>query len=181
MHALMEIGEARRTLDAILEECDGDITDPRVAETVDAWYAEIEANESEALDRDVNYIRWCESRAAVAQAEADFHAKLASDYTKKAKGFVGRADWRRTLIKEYLQSHGRTEVFTSGGRRISIAGNGGVAPVRLAGAVDPATIPDEFVTVKRVPDMEAIRKYLTAGGALPFAELGVRGSSLRIR
>lgn len=64
---------------------------------------------------------------------------------------------------------------------VSVAKNGGKAPIAISEDVDPDELPDRFVRVKRSVDTEACRKALEAGESLPFAQLGDRGVHLRVK
>jgi hypothetical protein len=61
--------------------------------------------------------------------------------------------------------------------RVTAAQNGGLAPLIIT-SVD---IPEEFCRVIREADKTLIRELLEAGERLPFAELGERGRSIRIK
>jgi len=65
----------------------------------------------------------------------------------------------------------KTDLFS-----FNIAKNGGKAPVVIGGEV-----PDSYCVVTMTPDKKLIRGLLEQGVELPFATLGERGESLRIR
>lgn len=172
MPTLFEIGDDMRALNDALEG--GELSSPEVEA---AWLAEMERlhhDEAAKLDGWVDWIRRDEMIANAAQQEAERYLDI-------ARAAKNRNEWKKARLKDYLLLTERKSIRTATGRTVAVQGNGGSVPVRLADAIDPATIPDEFAIVRRSPDLEAIRKHLEAGGSLPFAELGVRGTSLRIR
>lgn len=62
-----------------------------------------------------------------------------------------------------------------------IAKNGGKLPVVIYDEVKPEDVPDEYRVAKFDFDKDAIRAALENGDFIPFAELGERGESLRIK
>ena len=85
---------------------------------------------------------------------------------------------RQAALKQRLfdtmKATGRTN-FKTALFSFNIQKNGGVKPVELQGDVPSAWLKPG------APDMAKIREYLEAGNSLPFATLGDRGESLRIR
>lgn len=63
----------------------------------------------------------------------------------------------------------------------SIAKNGGKIPVVINEGVSAKEIPEAYRTVKYDFNKDAIREALEKGAFIPFAELGERGESLRIK
>jgi hypothetical protein len=171
---LFELTSDLRALDELLEERDGDITDPEVERAVTNWFAELSSNEGAKLDCYVGYIRTLEMEASAARAEAE-------QYEAKAKTREKRVAWLKDRVKLHLEQTHRAKVETATKRVIAIQPNGGMAPLLMADPLDPAALPDEYVRVKREPDREAIRRALADGAVLPFARLGEKGTHLRIR
>lgn len=174
MPTLFDIGDDIRTLDSLLEEVGGELSDPRVEEAWAVMAAELAENEAAKLDGYVNWMRTLEMEAAAARAEAE-------QYEAKANSRENRIKWLKDRLKNHLEGTGRTKVETATRRVLSIQRNGGAEPVKLVDNLDPATLPDDLAIVKRSPDMDAIRKRLQAGFTLVFATLGERGTHLRIR
>lgn len=85
---------------------------------------------------------------------------------------------RQVALKQRLfdtmKATGRTNIKTAL-FSFSIQKNGGAKPVELLDEVPAAWLKPG------TPDMARIREYLEAGNSLPFAALGDRGESLRIR
>lgn len=65
--------------------------------------------------------------------------------------------------------------------QFTIAKNGGKLPVVIYDDVIPEDVPDEYRITKYDFDKDAIRAALENGDFIPFAELGERGESLRIK
>lgn len=62
-----------------------------------------------------------------------------------------------------------------------IAKNGGKLPVVIYDEVKPEDVPEEYRVTKYEFDKDAIRTALENNDFIPFAELGERGESLRIK
>ena len=77
----------------------------------------------------------------------------------------------------FFQAHGIKSLETPR-FRVGVQLNGGVAPLVIA---NPNDVPEDYCKVKVEPDNQSIRAALEAGTQLPFAKLGERGYSLRIR
>lgn len=87
-----------------------------------------------------------------------------------------RKDWLKTGLEHMMRTTGRTK-FKTALFSFNIQKNGGSVPVVL----DPdASVPAEW-RKPGDPDTGKIRQFLEAGNTLPFATLGERGESLRIR
>lgn len=88
--------------------------------------------------------------------------------------FTKRKEWMKARLYDTMKATGRTK-FKTPLFSYSIQKNGGARPVDLMGVVPAAWLkPGD-------PDTKRIREYLEAGNELPFAVLGDRGESLRIR
>ena len=70
----------------------------------------------------------------------------------------------------------KTSLFT-----VAIQKNGGAAPLNLCVDLDPRTLPERFQKITVEANSTAIREALESGETLDFAELGARGTSLRIK
>lgn len=122
------------------------------------------------------------------EEKADSHAKIifsmeadAGEIDQEIKRLqerkrvlLKRRDWLKQMLFGVMKDTGR-EKFKTALFSFSIQKNGGARPVDLVGEVPGAWLkPGE-------PDTKKIREYLEAGNSLPFAVLGDRGESLRIR
>lgn len=123
-------------------------------------------------------------------AKADNYAKIIKsmdgDMTKidaeikrlqeRKASISGRKDWLKLQLENMMRTTGRTK-FKTALFSFNIQKNGGLAPLIL----NPETpVPSEWLKPGE-PDNGKIREYLQSGGSLPFASLGERGESLRIR
>lgn len=70
----------------------------------------------------------------------------------------------------------KTSLFT-----VAIQKNGGAAPLNMCVDLDPRTLPERFQKITVEANSTAIREALESGETLDFAELGARGTSLRIK
>lgn len=173
MQTLMQISQDMLALDDLIAECGGDVSDPRVAEAVDQWMAEIQGNMSEKVDSYAALITEMRRRSDVRLAES---ARLAA----RAKVDENAADFLTMRLKTAMALHGikkiETDRFT-----VSVVNNGGKAPVFID---DPATVPAELtrtIPAKVEPDKDKIRAALESGEAVPGCTLGERGTRLSIR
>jgi len=167
---LLQITDDMQALDDLLAEVGGDVTDPKVSEIVDAWFAEIDANLTGKVDNYAALISTMRARADIRRAEAE---RLA----RRAQVDEASADWLAARLLAALDARGMKKLETDR-YAVSVVGNGGKAPLLLDGEV-PA---DWTKTVTRTePDKERIRLAIEAGQALPFARLGERGKRLAIR
>lgn len=167
---LLQITDDMQALDDLLAEVGGDVTDPKVAETVDAWFAELDQNLGAKVDNYAALITSIRARADVRRAESE---RLA----KRAQMDEASADWLAARLLQAFEARGTRKVETDR-YAVSVVGNGGKAPLVLTGEV-PADWHRE--KVERTPDRERIRLALEAGEALPFASLGERGRRLAIK
>jgi len=167
---LFQITEDLAALDELLADLGGDITDPKVAETVEAWMAELDKNLHGKVDNYVALITEMRHRAETRHAEAE---RLAN----RARLDDDAADWLAERLKQALEQRGLKKLETDR-YAVSVVGNGGKQPLVMTGDVPP----DWQKTRTTVePDRERIRASLEAGEALPFATLGDRGRRLSIR
>lgn len=173
MPTLLDISADFVALDELLEEIGGDMSDPRVAETIDRWFSDLQDNLKCKSDNYAAFIGELEARAAVRKDEAKrLHDKSAADARK--------ADWLKNRLRMALEQIGVKKV--EGDRyTITVATNGGKTPLAID---DPTTIPRELcshVPEEWVPDGDAIREALATGREVPGVRLLERGTHLRIR
>ena len=144
----------------------------------DALFEYFVANEETTnikIDGYVGLIREFELRAAARKQEADRVSKL-------AKADANKVDALKYRLKNFLEFTKQSKVATLH-HSISIANNGGRLALLLDPiyAEEPEKLPAQFQKVVIAPNNDAIRKVLEDGGELPFATLGERGTSLRIK
>lgn len=93
---------------------------------------------------------------------------------ERKKFILNRCDRLKATLYASMKATGRTS-FKTALYSFTIQGNGGSRPVKLLDDV-----PERWRKPGE-PDMGKIREALENGQALPFAALGERGESLRIR
>lgn len=170
--SLMSISQDMTALDDLIAECGGDVSDPRVAEAVDTWMAELQGNMSAKVDSYAALITEMERRAEVRLAES---ARLAA----RAKVDENAAKFLQMRLKTAMDFHGikkiETDRFT-----VSVVNNGGKIPVVVN---NPHAVPLHLTKTTTVisPNKDAIREALERGEVVPGCELGQRDSRLSIR
>jgi len=163
------------TLDEFLGMIEGDPSRlPEQERAITDYMAALETEQAEKLDSLIGYTRELRGRATAAKAEAE-------QWATRAKALAARADAIEAGLKAHLEATGQPKVTTASGRTVCVQKNGGVAPVILAEAIDPETIPAEFVRVKKEINLELVRLFLGTGGTLTFAQLGERGTRLVVK
>ncbi len=91
-----------------------------------------------------------------------------------------RARLLKDRLKSFFQVHNLKTVETAR-YKLSIAKNGGRAPLILDESIPVTELPEQFQRVSVDPNTTAIREALERGEKLDFAQLGERGTSLRIK
>lgn len=170
---LYQIGADLLALDALLDEANGDLSDPAVEAAAAAWFDALAAEEAAKLDGWIGYVRQLEMEAAAAKAEAE-------QWLTRVRSREARVAWLKERLKRHLEATGRTKATTLSGRTIAVQANGGHPPVEID-AVDPYGVADRLCEVRRLIDREKVRTALLAGEGLSFARLVPRGTHLRIR
>ncbi len=158
----------------LLSERDGELHDEETAAVVvDAWFADIAAEEGKKLDSIVGVIRTLEAEAAAANAEMCRWMQREIVRKNAIKRIKDR-------VKLYLEVTGRRKVTTSDGRPISVCVNGGKSPLTILPGTDPAELPPGYQRVKVDFNTDAIRYAIENGVDLTFARLEPRGTHIRV-
>lgn len=144
------------------------LLDPDIPE--DAVYDTLEMIEADMDSKADGYAKIIKSMEGDA-AQIDEEIKRLQN--RKAS-ISKRKEWMKSKLYDSMKATGRTK-FKTALFSYSIQKNGGAEPVDLMGVV-----PDEWLKPGE-PDTKRIREWLKAGNELPFAVLGDRGDSLRIR
>ena len=98
----------------------------------------------------------------------------------RARVDSNRAASLKQMLQEFFACHDLKTVETAR-YKLTLASNGGKAPLIVDEDYGTTAIPDELCKVTREPDTAAIRAALEAGEELPFARVGERGQSMRIK
>lgn len=168
--SLFTISEDFLALDALLEELNGDISDPKVATAVDAWFTELDKDLNKKADNYAAFVTELLARAKARKEEADRLSHRAEMDTNTAK-------WLKDRLKGVLQERGIKKLDTDR-FVISVCVNGGKQPLTMPENIDD--LPVSFCKVILEPDVDLIRNTLSAGDAVPGCSLGERGTHLRI-
>ena len=144
------------------------LLDPEVPE--EAVYDSIEGIEAGMNEKADSYAKIIFNMEADA-GEIDQEIKRLQE---RKRMLLKRRDWLKQMLFDVMKDTGR-EKFKTALFSFSIQKNGGARPVGLVGEV-----PADWLKPGE-PDTQKIRKWLESGGDLPFAVLGERGESLRIR
>lgn len=172
---LFNIGEDYAALGELLDEIGGEITSEQAEEAIDEFFAELGDELNIKLDGYAALIREREARAKARDEEAKRIAALAQTDKNTASRLKGR-------LKSFLEMQGKQKIETARAV-IAIQNNGGKAPVILDEyfQAHPEELPEGLRKVVFTPDLDAIRAQLESGEDLGFAEIGERGTHLRIR
>jgi len=169
---LLDIAADMAALDELLAESGGEIT-PDTEATLDAFFAETEANLSEKVDAYCRLISEMEARAEVRKAEA----KRLAD---RARVDENAADALRERLRFVWEARKLGKVQTAR-YTVSLAKVGGKQKLDLRVGVED--LPSWAVKTETVTtaNTDAIRAKLDAGEALPFASYMERGTRISIR
>jgi hypothetical protein len=193
--SLFDIGDDMNAIVALIEEREGDISDPDVQAAISLWMEESKADLSKKVDGYINLIKKWDMEAAAAKAEAE-------QYTQTRKVRETRVKSLKDRLKLFMELGGLAKIETDTGRTVAVQNNGGLEPMlvdeekvanelsRFDGAVIPSKVNSvgfpvtgfsSFIKVTLSLDNEKVREHLKAGGKLTFASLQERGRQLRIR
>lgn len=135
-----------------------------------------------------------ESLSGDFEDKAENMAALIAEYKATAEGCAAeiqrlnekklRAENAIEPIKKYLMAEMQftgIKKVKAGTWNITIAKNGGKAPIVWDDDIEPEDLPEKYRSIYYKIDTAAVRDALEAGEALDFAKLGERGESLRIK
>lgn len=117
---------------------------------------------------------------------AEYKATIEGCRTEIARltGKAARAENAIDSIKKYIMAEMQfagIKKVNAGTWNITIAKNGGKAPIVWDDDIEPEDLPEKYRSISYKIDTAAVRDALEAGEALDFAKLGERGESLRIK
>lgn len=172
MATLFEIGDELRALDALLDEVQGDISDPEAERAIEDWFAELGNTEAAKLDGYLLLMRQWEMESIAAKAEAERFATAAKVRENRIERLKGR-------LLNHLIGTNRTKVQTAAGRTIRMQKNG-TKPLVFDIDATVDNVPEQFVRVRKELDKAAVGKAITAGEDIQFARFEEAGFHLRI-
>lgn len=167
--SLFHINEDLLLLQDLLEHID---TEDGQTKEILEFLEDTQKELSEKLDNYAELI--CE---LTARAEA--RKQRAKELTDLAKADESLAKRLKTTLQFFFEQHNFKRQDTSR-HRITLAKNGGKAPVIFDDTL-PENMPEQYQITVIKPNTDAIRADLEAGKELPFASLGERGQSIRIK
>lgn len=170
MQSLFDISEDMQALDDLLFEMGGDVTDEASMKTVEAFIAELKANFEAKADNYAALITTMQKRAQVRLEEAERLRQRANIDSKAA-------DYLKAKLKMVMEEKGLKKLETAR-FRISVAGNGGLAPLKI---YDESLIPQVYFDLVPHINMQRIREAIDHEQDVPGADIEPRGTHLRIK
>ena len=171
---LFDVAADLLALNDLLDELGGDVSDPTVEKSLDAWFADVAQAEAAKLAGYVGLIHLLDMEAAAAKEHAEAFAA-------KARTRLARVRWLKERLRDYLTVTGRTKATTADGYTVAVQKNGGKPPLNVDESLDLDRIDSRFVRTQKVLDTAAVFSALESGESLPFARLLPVGTHLRIR
>lgn len=166
---LFQISEDLEMLHDLMESID---TDEGQTVEILAYLEDTQKELSTKLDNYAEFI--CE---LTARAEA--RKQRAKEMTELAKADEAMVKRLKSTLQYFFEREGLKRQDTDR-HRITLAKNGGKAPV-LFDDTFPEDMPEKYQITVIKPNTDAIRADLEAGEELPFARLGERGQSIRVK
>lgn len=120
--------------------------------------------------------------ALISENKATINA--CNDEIKRLQAKISRLENQNDNIMSYMMMEMRfagIRKIKAGTWQISIAKNGGKAPIKWSENINTDDLPSYYTKVTKEIDTTAVRNALEAGVELDFARLGERGESLRIK
>ena len=167
---LLSISIDIEKLNDLLDESSADAEQQQLMQE---WFETLGTERDRKLDGYAALITEMLARAEVRKTEAKRLTELAASDENRAKLLRDRLEW-------FFELHQLKTVQTNR-YKLSVAKNGGKAPLILDESVPVTQMPEQFQKVTIDPDTAAIREALERGEKLGFAQLGERGTSLRIK
>ena len=171
--SLFDLGDDMIALDAILDECDGEVS-PEADLAIQAWFAELQQGQARKLDNYAAILNQWAMEEVAAKAERD-------QWAKKATVRANRQKWMKERMLNYLELTRQPKVITEKGLTVALQNNGGILPMKINEMATVDTVPPSYVRVIRELDNDKIREDLESGKKLDFAHLEPRGKHVRIR
>ncbi len=167
---LFSLSEDLEKLNELLDECADDTEQQQLLES---WLKHLGDERDKKLDGYAALITEMQARAEARKTESKRLMELATTDDNRAKLLKDRLKW-------FFETHNLKTVDTAR-YRLSVVKNGGKAPLVIDQSVMVSRIPERFQKVSVDFDTAAIRDALERGERLNFAQLGERGSSMRIK
>jgi hypothetical protein len=177
---LLQIGDDILSLEDLLVDIGGDISEEQVDEAITAWLEENRHNLEGKLDGYRALIRNAIDRAKLRRERSRGLADLAKTDENLADRLKKRLLW-------FLENYGMADrKFKLPGGNLYVAKNGGLQPLdwNEVSRPEPATLVgtehEHLVRITVEWDEAEVRRHLDEGGTLPWVRLGERGKHLRV-
>ena len=168
--SLFNISEDLERLNELLDEVGNDAEQQ---ELINNWLESVGEERDRKLDGYAALISEMQARADVRKAEAKRVLELAASDENRARLLKAR-------LKTFFETHDIKTLETPR-YKLSLAKNGGKAPLILDENLAVTSLPEQFQKVSIDADTAAIREALEKGESLTWARLGERGTSMRIK
>ena len=168
--SLFNISEDLERLNELLDEVGNDTEQQEI---IQQWFETLGSERDRKLDSYAALISEMQARADVRKAEAKRMQELATTDENRARLLKAR-------LKTFFETHDIKTIETPR-YKLSLAKNGGKAPLILDENLAVTSLPEHFQKVSIDPDTAAIRSALERGEKLEWAQLGKRGTSMRIK
>lgn len=149
---LYEIGEDLQTLNDLLFDLGGDITDPQVESEIERLFAGLNEERDRKINGYCGFIKRLEAQAEL--QEAEYKRLLAMQ-----RATLHQVKRLKERLKLFLENQQQPKLDT-GIFKLAIQANGGEAPffVPAQWSADPASAPEQFHRKKIELDKDAARK-----------------------
>lgn len=159
-------------LDTLLDECEGDISDPRAEEAIETWAKELAQDEGIKLDGLVSYLKQLDMERTACTEQM-------REWAARCQVRANRIQRLRQLVVDHLVVTGRTKLQLPSGIKLAVQKNGGKTPIQIDD-IDPSEVAEVFQVETISINRDRVREFLEAGERLPFARLVERGVHLRV-
>jgi len=170
---LFNISQDMQAFDDLLAECQGNLDDPQIQETLAKMAGEIKINLEEKIDNCAAYIRTLEARSEVRKGEAKRMfglSKSDGDNANRLKGYV-----KGILEFNQIKKLDTTRFC------VSVSVSGGPQPIEVNVKAEDLPVNLQKIKTEITENSDEIRKLLVAGQEVPGCRLLERGTHLRIR
>lgn len=171
MTTIFDLGNIGRALIDALEEAEGEL-----CPELERFFDELADAKEDKLESYCFVLAELEARAEAQKQKA----KEILERAKANENQVARLKARlKTAFEVYGWSKEKAGAFT-----VALQANGGLLPIKWRFDDEPtllAWVPERFIIKVPKVDREGVRKALADGEELDFAELGDRGSHIRVR
>ncbi len=169
MPTLIEISQDLLAFKSLLDECDTEIT-PEIEQSMESWFAELDATSKDKLDNYAALIRDVQLRASARKEEMErLHKRIKVDENTARR--------LKDRLKMFFEVQGIKSIDTRR-YKLTLCKNAGKTPIEITG--EPEDLPMQYQRLEVKADTDLIRKALECNQVVPGAKLLPRGTNLRI-